>query len=198
MNNNIWIRIAFNNCGTFEGREDFVKELKQICVVQERDKWYPAACTGTECIVEFLLNMSLADLIVQGLAWDALKKTCNSIWKSFNKFISSNQGIDFQKLTFSFNETTVVVNEPLDNLLSFLHDLYSCLHQHWPILKQKGINNIDKIELPVMPNDSNSDILKYVDFDIEETPENCMWKITYNYGLNVCYYNPVSKQIIPQ
>lgn len=57
-NNSAWIRIQFNKDNQYEGSEELVKELKEICPVQVSTKWNPSACTGLELLLTLNFNLS--------------------------------------------------------------------------------------------------------------------------------------------
>lgn len=200
MENNIWIRITFFTNSQLKGREELVSDLRQVCVVQDLTEWIPAASSGTEFIAEILLNASLADLfenvILPGLTWDALKLSFSKIWDALLGFADKNEEIRLPMLTIQSDDISIKLNDVMGDQWSFIHDFYDCLKSHWPILKEEGVQKINKIELPVRPKDDNMDVLKYVDPDLDETPDNCAWRISYDFGLNHCYYIPMTKSVM--
>lgn len=62
-NYNVWIRITVNSYSLLEGTDDFVNELKECYPVQFRKKWYPAACEGSEAIIQFLADTALGSFL---------------------------------------------------------------------------------------------------------------------------------------
>lgn len=200
MENNIWIRIKFFTDSQLKGREELVSDLSKVCVVQDLTEWIPAESSGTEFIAEILLNASLSDLfenvVLPGFTWDAIKLSLSKIWKALLAFADKNDEIRLPKLTIRSNDITIKLNEVMGDQLSFIHDFYDCLKSHWPTLKAAGIKNVNRIELPVRPNDDNTDVLQYVNPDLDETPDNCVWLISYDFGVNHCYYIPTTKSVI--
>lgn len=200
MNNDIWIRITFNACGNFNGKEEFVDELRQFCVVQKREIWYPAACSGHEFIAEVFFNSDFGDfvhnIVLSGFAWDILKLSCSKIWKAFRKFTEMNEGFELQTLRLTFNDVTIKVNETLDDHYVFLAKLFLCLPKHWSNFYKLGIKNIVKIELPLYPNDCNFDILDRFEPDEVKDPEKCIWYICYELEMETCYYSPEIMRVV--
>lgn len=197
---NIWIKITFNSCGEFEGKDEFLEELREVCVVQERELWYPAACTGGEFFAEVLIDSPLAhfvkDVVICGVAWDLLKAACTKIWEAFSRFAKKNEGFDLQTLTLAFNDTTVKVNGTLGNHYGFLVSLFHSMPKHWARFQQLGLKDIIEIELPVLPNEDNEELLQCYYTEEDTTPENCLWHIQYELGLETCYYSPALMKIV--
>lgn len=200
MIKDIWIQLTFNSKGDFEGKDEFVEELRKVCVVQERKEWYPSACSGYEFIAEVLFNSTFGDfiqnIVLPGLAWDVLKLSCSKIWEAFRKFTEKNEGFELQTLTLTFNDATIVVNETLDNHYGFLVRLFQILPKHWVKFQELGIKDIIKIELPLLPNDESVELLEKYCTEEVETPDNCLWIIQYELGLESCYYSPAMMQLV--
>lgn len=199
VSQNLWVKLLFNSNGTFQGKEEFIDDLQDICVVQVREKWYPAACTGYEFLAEILINVSVTDFIkdvvIAGATWDVLKMACSKIWGVFIRFVQNNEELDLQSLTLSFNDVTIVIHDALEDKNSFLISLYQCLPCHWIKLKELGVDNIIKIELPSMPK-QRDDLLGFIDDSEKQTPENCLWLINYELGLESCYYSPRHQKLL--
>ena len=200
MDNNIWIRLTFYHDNQLKCKEELVTELRQVCTVQVNTEWCAAASSGTELVAEILANVSLSDwfenALIFGLAWDAFKHSVSNIWNAIIGFSKKNEEVDLHKLIIKCNDINIVLNGVMGDQLAFAHDMYDCIRSHWPTLHKEDIKDIIRIELPLRPNDSNSDVMQYIDFDVDETPDNCAWKITYNLGLDVCYYVPSLKRVI--
>ena len=200
MNNNIWIKITFNSKEKVEGKDELLEELRQVCVVQERKLWYPSFDSGSEFFAEVLFNCDLAkfvhDVVIAGLAWDAIKIACIKVWKAFTTFAERNEGLDLQKLTLTFNDATIQVNGILGNNYLFLVKLFQCLPKHWNKFRELKLKDIIKVELPVLPNDNSVELLdKYCPKE-DDTPENCLWYMRYELGLETCYYCPSLMKIV--
>lgn len=200
MTNDIWIKITFNSKEQVEGKDELMEELRQVCVVQERKLWYPSCDSGTEFFVEILFNSPLSlfiqNVVIPGLAWDALKICCSKLWDAFTKFERKNGGVDLQTLTLTFNDATVKVNGTLGNNYFFLVRLFQCLPNHWERLQELGLKDIIKIELPVLPNDNSIELLEKYCTEEDETPENCLWYIRYELGFENCYYSPALLKVV--
>lgn len=63
MEQNVWIRLTFITASQLEGQDEFVEELKGICIVQTPKKYLPAFCSGFEFFAELYINVSLEDFI---------------------------------------------------------------------------------------------------------------------------------------
>ena len=200
MTNDVWIKITFNSKERVEGKEEMIEELRQVCVVQERKLWYASFDSGSEFFAEVLFNTGLGlfikNVVVPGLEWDAIKYACSKIWSAFSKFAERNDGLDLQTLTLSFNDATVKVNGTLGDNYLFLVKLFQCLPKHWAKFQSIGISDIIKIELPVLPNEHNVELLQQYCTEDEETPENCLWYIRYQLGLESAYYSPALMKLL--
>ncbi len=200
MSNDIWIQLTFNSNGQLEGKEELIEELREVCVVQEHKKWYPAACTGAEFFAALNFNLTftafLNNVLIPGAELWAFTTACKAIWKTFSNFLKKNEGFELQILTLTFNDATIVVNETLENHYGFLVRLFQSLPKHWAKLQELGLKNIDRIELPVLPSDDSVDLLeKYCPEEVV-TPENCLWLIRYELGLECCYYCPTMMKVV--
>jgi hypothetical protein len=58
------------------------------------------------------------------------------------------------------------------------------------------LKDVIKIELPVLPNDNSVELLEKYCTDEDETPENCLWYIKYELGLETCYYCPALMKLV--
>ncbi len=63
------------------------------------------------------------------------------------------------------------------------------------MLKELGVDNIIKIELPHSP-ESRDDYLDYSIDSEKQTPENCLWLISYQLGLESCCYSPAQQELL--
>lgn len=198
---NIWIKLTFNTYNLLQGKEELVEELRKECVVQEKQLWYPAACTGTEFLAEILINSPLSefinDIVIPGIAWDLLKTSIKNIVKSFAAFIEKNREFDLQELKFTFNDIVLTINDVDSNNYGNLLKLYKNLPAHLKTLNKLNIKDIIEIELPFVESKETDEFgnkeYYYPPLDTPET--DFLWKITYNYGLDTCFYNP-AKEII--
>ena len=200
MNNDIWIQLTFNSNGEFEGKEELIEELRQVCVVQEHKKWYPAACTGAEFFAALNFNLTFTafmnNVLIPSTEFLLFTAACKAIWNAFSTFLKKNEGFELQKLTLTFNDATIVVNETLDNHYGFLVKLFQSLPKHWAKFQELGLNDIIKIELPVLPNDRNADLLEKYCTEEVVTPDNCLWLIRYELGFENCCYSPAKMEIV--
>lgn len=199
---NIWIKLTFNTYNLLEDKEELVEELRKECTVQEKQHWYPAVCSGTEFLAEILINSPLSefinDIVIPGLAWDMLKTSIKNIVKSFATFIEKNKEFDLQELKFTFNDIVLTINGVDGNNYGNLLKLYNSLPAHLKTFNRLNIKNIIGIELPFIESEETDKYgnkeYYYPPLDTPETE--ILWKITYHYGLDVCYYNPTRKEVI--
>lgn len=200
MCNDIWIQLTFNSNGVFEGKDELIEELRKVCVVQERKKWYPAACTGAEFFAALNFNLTftsfLNNVIIPNVEFLAFIVACKAIWKATSTFMKKNEGFELQTLTLTFNDATIVVNETLENHYGFLVRLFQSLPKHWAKFQELGLKDINRIELPVLPTDDSVELLEKYCTEEVENPENCLWLIRYELGLEHCYYSPAMMKVV--
>lgn len=198
-NNAIWIRIQINNYSLLEGQDELISELSELCIVQAKKKWYPAACTGCEFLVALNFNLTLEaflnNVLIPGAELWAFTKICRKVWDTFSKFLKKNEGFDLQNLELCFNDVTIrVVGSPTYGTLV---KLYQSFPHHFEILKKKEITEMSEIILPYTECiDEESGETTY-DWTYWDTPEEkLLWKIRYLLGCETCYYCPKKEIII--
>lgn len=200
MENNVWIRLTFITASQLEGQDEFVEELKKICIVQTPKKHLPAFCSGLEFFAELYINVSLEDFIknvvITGLAWDGTKAALANIWKSFKGFIERNHdSFDLQRLQLYFNDAIIRVNN-VDSY-GFLLRLYQSLPHHFDIFQKEGLEDISLISLPLVEKFDEETGRKIMDDADFETPEGeYLWKVEYMNGCSVCYYKPATEEFV--
>lgn len=196
---NVWIRIDVNSYSLLDGTDDFVNELKKDYPVQFRKIWYPAACEGTEIVIQFFTDSSLGsfltNVVFAGIAYDITKSLFKKAWNALLKFMEHNDAIDIQPLDFVFNDITIRIDDVTrDNYLN-LALLFQQLRRHIIKLESNGIKNISLIRLPVVGEES-------ADFNVSEEVRSgqkysdCIWYVEYDLGCNVCYYNSNMEEIM--
>ena len=170
--------------------------------MQVREEHYAAACTGMEFVAIVLIKGSLAevvkDMIIAGVAWDLTKKALKAIWNAFYKFVEKNERLaDMQQLELTFNDATIKINGVLEERYSYLLRLFQSFPGHWNTLEKLGIENISEIELPfeLYKEDENSEI-EYIDPMLDTPEEDYLWKVSYCWGCDRCYYNPHEKILV--
>lgn len=198
-NNGIWIRIQFNTNNQYEGADELVSELKEICPVQLSTKWYPAACTGLEFDLALNFNLTLSaflnNVIIPGLEFAAVCKAAVAVWKCFESFYKKNEAIEIKELELTFDDVTLLFEDVMSYgaLLKF----YNELPDHLRYLERNEVKNISKIKLPYIKyTDEEAGKELYREWSLEDDgDEEIFWKITYERGLEKCYYNPLKKEI---
>ena len=199
MENKIWIRIESNNYCLLEGKDELIENLRQVCVVQEKKVWYPAACTGFEFVSEILFNSTLSEfiqnIVVGGLAWDVIKKTCVKILESLGNFAQKNNEFDFGNWKLCFDDVTIIVSENLN--YAQIVNIYQKFPYHLENLKKKDISQITQIELmyyeSIKEESHKTEIKKVCDVSENEL----LWKVWNSYGCGRCYYIPANETLIP-
>ena len=196
---NIWVRVNVNSHNYLKETDDLVKELKENYPVQYRKEWYPAACEGTEIIIQFFtdtaLGAFLSNVVLGGIAYDITKSIFKKSWEALQRFIVRNKAIDIQSLEFVFDDITICIeNVQSDNYLNLVL-LFQQLHRHIKIFEANGIKDICLIRLPVVGEE-------YADLDIQEDEidgymfANSISYVQYDLGCNICYYNSNTGKVI--
>ena len=199
MENKIWIRIVSNNYCLLKDKDELIEELRQVCVVQEKKVWHPAACTGFEFVSEILFNSTLSEfvqnIIVGGLAWDAIKKACAKILESLNNFAQKNNEFDFWNWKLCFDDVTIKISEKLS--YAQIVNIYQKFPYHLENIKGKDISQIIQIELMYyesIKEESHKTEIKKV---CEVSEDELLWKVRNSYGCGLCYYIPANETLIP-
>lgn len=200
MDNNVWIRLTFITASQLKGQDEFVEELKGICIVQTPKKYLPAFCSGFEFFAELYINVSLEEFIknvvITGLAWDGTKAVLAKIWKAFLNFVGKNQeSFELQRLKLCFNDTEIRVNGI--ESYGFLLRLYQSLPRHFAVFQKEGLEDISLIALPYVEKmDEETGRMKIDTPDYETPEESFLWRVEYLNGCNVCYYKPATEKFI--
>jgi len=200
MDNNVWIRLTFITASQLKGQDEFVEELKGICIVQTPKKYLPAFCSGFEFFAELYINVSLEEFIknvvITGLAWDGTKAVLAKIWKAFVNFVGKNQeSFELQRLKLCFNDTEIRVNGI--ESYGFLLRLYQSLPRHFAVFQKEGLEDISLIALPYVEKmDEETGRMKIDTPDYETPEESFLWRVEYLNGCNVCYYKPATEKFI--
>lgn len=200
MDNNVWIRLTFITASQLKGQDEFVEELKGICIVQTPKKYLPAFCSGFEFFAELYINVSLEEFIknvvITGLVWDGTKAVLAKIWKAFVNFVGKNQeSFELQRLKLCFNDTEIRVNGI--ESYGFLLRLYQSLPRHFAVFQKEGLEDISLIALPYVEKmDEETGRMKIDTPDYETPEESFLWRVEYLNGCNVCYYKPATEKFI--
>lgn len=196
---NVWIRINVNSYSLLDGTDDFVNELKKDYPVQLRKIWYPAACEGTEIVIQFFTDTTfgsfLSNVVFAGIAYDITKSFFKKAWDALHKFLEHNEAIDIQPLDFVFNDITIRIEDVTrDNYLN-LALLFQQLLSHIKILESNGIKNISLIRLPIVGEES---AFFNVSEDVRSGQKftDCIWYVKYDLGCSECYYNSNKEEIL--
>ena len=200
MDNNVWIRLTFITASQLKGQDEFVEELKGICIVQTPKKHLPAFCSGFEFFAELYINVSLEDfvknVVITGLAWDGTKVALAKIWNAFKSFVERNHdSFDLQRLQLCFNDAVIRVNG-VDSY-GFLLRLYQSLPHHFAVFQKEGLEDISLIALPVVEKFDEETGRKIMDNPDFETPEEeYLWRVEYMNGCSVSYYKPSTEEFV--
>ena len=198
-NNSAWIRIQFNTYNQYEGSDELIKELKEICPVQVSTKWYPSACTGLELLLSLNFNLSfnafLNNVLISGTEFAGVCAIAKAIWRCFDKFLKKNEAFDFQKLELNFDDVTLVFL----NVMSYgaLLKFYMELPKHMDVFNKNGLKNVSMIKLPYIQDPSDEkDKKSFREWILEDEEEEIFWKVIYERGLERCFYNPNNREIV--
>ena len=199
MENKIWIRIEFNDYCLMEGRDELIAELKKVCPVQVRKKWYPSFCTGMEFFLSLNFNLNLVDfvnnVIIPGAELWALQKVCGKIWSAFKTFLEKNEDYDIQQLDLTYDDV-VIRFKGSPNYVAMLQ-FYQTIAHHLQVLKHNEINNIFEISLPyaeIEDDENGSNIIREIGWDYPDA--DLLWKVKYLLGCETCYYNPAKEIVV--
>ena len=204
METKIWVNITFNAYDQLVGKDEFLAALKREgVVVQEREKWYPAACTGQEIdIILVLINnpvvQHMAEVVMDGMVWGLMTRFIPKLFEGLGQLKEQNQDFSLECLQFEFDDVTIKIKDLHNVDYAYLQDTFFNLGEHIESLNQQGIDDIREISLPYVKRDEN-----YVDNgEIYMTSGNFakeidyFWKIIYGNGCMICYYNPKEKTIV--
>ena len=198
--NGVWIRVQFNTNNQYDGADELVSELKQICPVQSSTKWHPAACTGLEMDLTLNFNLTLSaflnNVVIPGAEFAGVCAAAKAIWKCFDKFYKKNEAIDIQEFNLNFDDVTILFKDVMS--YSALQRFYEELPEHLNYLAKEGVKNISEIKLPYIEViDDETGKIKYRSWSLEDgDDEELLWKIDYERGLEKFYYNPRRKEIV--
>ena len=199
MENNLWIRIEFNDYNLLQGKDELLNELREVCTVQSRNKWYPAACTGLEFLVDINFNLTLQEfvnnVIIPGFEYWVVGKAFSKIWSAFKAFLEKNKEYDIQSLKLYFND--VVITFRGSPSYGTMMKVYQSLPRHLDILQENGITEISEIRFPYCEVvDEETGEKTYKESFWDNTDDDLLWKVRYMLGCESCYYNPNTEKVI--
>lgn len=200
QNNGIWIRIEFNTNNQYEGTDELLRELRQICPVQAPTRWYPAACTGLEFVLALNLNLSLSaflnNVLIPGVEFAGVCAAAKRVWRCFEKFYRRNKEFEIKELELTFDDITLLLMDltSYGALLRFYHELPGHLRR----LESEGIKNISEIKVPyVQYTDEDNGEMSFREWSMDDdVDEDLYWRIVYERGLEVCFYNPQTRAVV--
>ena len=200
VRNDIWIRIEFNTNNQYEGTDELLEELREICPVQAPTKWYPAACSGLELVLALNFNLSLTafinNVLIPGAEFAGVGAVAKRVWKCFEKFYRRNKAIELKKLELTFDDVTLLFKNVMshDALLKF----YCDFPEHLCYLEGEGIKNICNIRLPYISEiDEATGKVSYREWSLEDGDDEVIfWMVDYERGLEKCFYNPQKREVI--
>lgn len=203
METKIWVNITFNAYDQLVGKDEFLTALKRDgIVVQEREKWQPAACTGQEIdIILVLINnpivQYLAKVAMDGMVYGLMMRYIPKLFEALGQLKEQNQDFSVECLQFEFDDITIKIKDLRDVDYAYLQDTFFNMGEHIESLNQMGIVNIREISLPYVKRDedyedngeiyiTSGDFAKEMDY---------FWKIIHADGCTICYYNPKEKTV---
>lgn len=191
----LWIRLNFNSYNTLKGKDEFVKELREEYIVQVRDVWYPAACEGTEFVMQVLAHIEgLKDSAIYAIELDIIAACFKKLWKSLTKFTESNDSY-YLTLELTFDEITFKFHDVCPGNYGSLMQLIAHIHEHLQILRHNQIDHICHIDVNCNVPEELIEKKNY-EFSDYSIFQKSIWKIDYERGLESCYYDSSSRLII--
>lgn len=199
MENKTWIRIGFNNACYLEGKDELLKELREVCPVQSRDEWLPSAFPGFELFLDINFNLNLHDFInnvvIPNAEFIGLIKVCKQIWTAFKSFLDKNEEYDFQHFNLYFDDVVIVFrgNPSYGTMMK----VYQSLHHHLDVLEKNNITEISEIRFPYCEEENEkTGETEYMETYWDNEDKELLWKVKYMLGCETCFYNPQKESII--
>lgn len=190
-----WVQITEVANSNLEGIEDIVIELKRCFIVQYKKKWLPAYCTGFEFWVNLFTNVSLCDIIRDGIVYEAVKRlVLKPLIKSLEKVAEYNKGMDFEDISLEFDDVKIVIENLEGSKIGIVSMVFTELIKAVPFLKSKGIDNISEIYIPANYSSNIDD--KQVCNDCSNVKDSVfIWRVIYDFGCSELFFNAKEKII---
>ena len=185
----LWVRIETGHDSMLEGVPELEAELEGNNVpVQFSAPWHPSCSTGLEFVFDWLVNMKLEDVIVQGMIFDCFKFAVKKIWGLLKSFYEKNKQADFTPIIIiRLDDVQIVFNGGDFNSIDDQTTILENLPLHIKELGRMGIYDIIKIEIPCLPT--------YLPDNTSEFDDMMVWRIEYGTQDSVLYL-PDSRALI--
>lgn len=187
---------TFTTC-MVEGMDEVEEELRKMYNVQHREEWIPACCGSFElglCVgIGGLFLDFFSEIVVPGLKWDLTKGVFSALWKALEKLSKRTEEFDIRCMEFQFDDITINVGDVMANNYGSIMRLFLKIHENVQYLQSKGIDGINKISVPFMPNEYEEGTFEYA--APCDNYDHCWWKVSYLSGCNKLFFNPDTKEI---
>lgn len=194
MNDSIaLVRLIWNPASQWEGKDEFISDLRSEFRVQSKEEWRPACCSGMEFVVQLMIDHPLTSILLSGATYDLLKAAVKNVWEKIEVFYAKNPSLEIEEFSLSFGGTDIVIIGTLASRYGTLLELFQGLHEHITYLTSQGITDISQIELPYEKGDVGE---SYQCNPWLEPAQDYFWQVKYLNGCMTCYYNPRRKELI--
>lgn len=191
----LWIRLNFCHHNTLKGKQEFIDELRKEYTVQVRDVWYPAACEGTEFVMQVLAHLEgFKESAIYALELEIVVKCFKRMWNALSKLSETNESY-YLTLDLIFDDITIKFHDVCPGNYGSLLRLVSNIPEHIQILKKNHVQNICHISVNCQVPEEYIDQKTY-EFDDQNIFQKSMWEVKYDLGCNICYYDSYNKRIM--
>ena len=107
--------------------------------------------------------------------------------------------MELKTLNIEYDDTTITFNSINNHVLVRLCSFFNNLQKNLRILESKGVQNIDKISLPIFGDELENVCKKdnkINDYDSWGKDYFKIWSITYDFGLSKVLYDSEKKELL--
>ena len=187
-----WIELRYLTRQSLIGLDEFQEELRQIGSLHKRAIWSSAA--GSDSDLWLVVKFGL-ELVASGLAYDLIKISVKKLVGALKRFYKKNEYEQLWSLDLEYDDLTIKFYEiklqDMNGIVKFMDDF----PMHIDFLKGIDVKNIDTIEIV------NFDIIGIPNEEELALDEDSLfryWKIVYEYGLDIVYYDSFEKKLLPE
>lgn len=192
-----WLEVKIGINNQIIDFEKFISNLESLGSIHIRKKWLPATCTGLEIwlIVKWGLGIWFS-----GKLYDVMKVYERKLLKYLESLFSVNhEDMELKTLSIEYDDTTITFNSINNHVLVRLSSFFNNLQKNLRILESKGVQNIDKISIPIFGDELENVCKKdnkINDYDSWGKDYFKIWSITYDFGLSKVLYDSEKEDII--
>lgn len=191
----LWIRLNFCHYNTLKGKEEFINELRKEYIVQVRNVWYPAACEGTEFVMQVLAHIEgFKESAIYALELEIVIRSFKRMWNALSRLTETNESY-YLTLDLVFDDITIEFHDVCPCNYGSLLRLVSNLSEHIRTLKKNKVQDICHISVNCQVPEEYIDHVTY-EFDDPNIFQKSIWKVKYDLGCNICYYYSYNKTIM--